>query len=155
MQVLLLQNFSTCFGRQAPIINEYKILTWQPPVQVVMVAGGSLLRHFRDETDSFLWCVGLTNLPPSCVVVMESGTLTSWNPPGQTVPVTGLIYLYLLPQVHQATEHWVRTRGVTNFKENRKPTDQQNHTRDMKESLYINCSIKIVMNCKIFEFSEI
>jgi len=29
--------------------QEYKILTRQPPVQVVMVAGGSLLRHIRDE----------------------------------------------------------------------------------------------------------
>ena len=27
-----------------------KILTRQPPVQVVMVAGGSSLRHIRDET---------------------------------------------------------------------------------------------------------
>jgi hypothetical protein len=38
MQILLLQTFSTCFGRQAPIIRRYKILTRQPPVQVVMVA---------------------------------------------------------------------------------------------------------------------
>ena len=30
--------------------QEYKILTRQPPVQVVMVAGGSPLRHSRDET---------------------------------------------------------------------------------------------------------
>jgi hypothetical protein len=30
--------------------REYKILTRQPPVQVVMVAGGSSLRHIRDET---------------------------------------------------------------------------------------------------------
>jgi hypothetical protein len=29
--------------------QEYKILTWQPPVQVVMVTGGSSLRHIRDE----------------------------------------------------------------------------------------------------------
>ena len=29
--------------------QEYKILTRQPPVQVVMVAGGSLFRHIRDE----------------------------------------------------------------------------------------------------------
>ena len=33
--------------------QEYKILTRQPPVQVVMVAGGSSLRHIRDETNSF------------------------------------------------------------------------------------------------------
>ena len=30
--------------------REYKILTRQPPVQVVMVAGGSSFRHIRDET---------------------------------------------------------------------------------------------------------
>ena len=30
--------------------HEYKILTRQPPVQVFMVAGGSLLSHIRDET---------------------------------------------------------------------------------------------------------
>ena len=29
--------------------QEYKILTRQPPVLVVMVAGGSSLRHVRDE----------------------------------------------------------------------------------------------------------
>ena len=30
--------------------QEYKILTRQPPVQVVTVAGGSSLHHIRDET---------------------------------------------------------------------------------------------------------
>jgi len=30
--------------------QEYKILTQQPQVQVVMVAGRSSLRHIRDET---------------------------------------------------------------------------------------------------------
>jgi len=30
--------------------QEYKILTRQPPVQVVMVASGSSLHHIRDET---------------------------------------------------------------------------------------------------------
>ena len=30
--------------------QEYKILTRQPPVQVVMVAGGSELRHIKNET---------------------------------------------------------------------------------------------------------
>jgi hypothetical protein len=30
--------------------QEYKILTQQPLVQVVMVAGRSLLSHIRDET---------------------------------------------------------------------------------------------------------
>ena len=33
--------------------QEYKILTRQPPVQVVMVAGGSSLRHIRDGNVSF------------------------------------------------------------------------------------------------------
>ena len=37
--------------------QEYKILTRQPPVQVVMVAGGSSLRHIRDGTivSSLIW----------------------------------------------------------------------------------------------------
>ena len=39
----------SCAHRQ-----EYKILTQQPPVQVVTVAGGSSLRHIRDETESVL-----------------------------------------------------------------------------------------------------
>jgi len=30
--------------------QEYKILTWQPSVRVLMVAGGSSLRHIWDET---------------------------------------------------------------------------------------------------------
>jgi len=30
--------------------QEYKIMTRQPPVRVVMVAGGSSLRNIRDET---------------------------------------------------------------------------------------------------------
>jgi len=30
--------------------QEYKILTRQPPVSVVMVAGGSSFHHIRDET---------------------------------------------------------------------------------------------------------
>ena len=33
--------------------QECKTLSWQPPVQVVMVAGGSSLHHIRDETVSF------------------------------------------------------------------------------------------------------
>ena len=35
--------------------QEYKLLTLQPPVQVVMVAGGSSLRHIRDETMMGSW----------------------------------------------------------------------------------------------------
>ena len=39
--------------------QEYKILTRWKPVQVVMVAGGSSLRHIRDETVvSFSTCFG-------------------------------------------------------------------------------------------------
>jgi len=41
--------------------QEYKILTRQPPVQVVMVAGGSSLHHIRDETvllQTFSTCFG-------------------------------------------------------------------------------------------------
>jgi len=34
--------------------QEYKILTRQPPVQVVMVVGGSSLRHIRDVS-SLIW----------------------------------------------------------------------------------------------------
>ena len=39
--------------------QKYKIMTRQPPVQVVMFVGGSSLRHIRDETvvsslDSFV-----------------------------------------------------------------------------------------------------
>jgi hypothetical protein len=37
--------------------QEYKILTRQPPVQVVMVAGGSSLRHIRDGTESSQYVV--------------------------------------------------------------------------------------------------
>ena len=37
--------------------QEFKILTRQPPVQVVVVAGGSSLRHIRAETavSSLIW----------------------------------------------------------------------------------------------------
>jgi hypothetical protein len=43
--------------------QEYKILTQQPPVQVVMVAGGSSLCHVRDNTivlllQTFSTCFG-------------------------------------------------------------------------------------------------
>ena len=41
--------------------QECKILTRQPPVQVVMVVGGSSLRHIRDETvllQTFSTCFG-------------------------------------------------------------------------------------------------
>ena len=35
--------------------QEYKILTRQPPVQVVMVVGGSSLRNIMDEISSLIW----------------------------------------------------------------------------------------------------
>jgi hypothetical protein len=47
-EILLLQTFSTCFGRQAPIIRSTKYWHGQPPVQVVMVAGGSSHRHMAE-----------------------------------------------------------------------------------------------------------
>ena len=39
--------------------QEYKIMTRQPPVQVVMVADRSSLRHIRDETTVFYVLVEL------------------------------------------------------------------------------------------------
>jgi len=36
------------------------------------------------------------NLPPSCAVVMKSGTLTSWNPLDHYRPVTGLPLVYVV-----------------------------------------------------------
>ena len=35
-------------------------------------------------------------LPPSCAVVINSVTLTSWKPPELSRPVMGLIYLYIM-----------------------------------------------------------
>jgi len=35
------------------------------------------------------------NLPPSCALSRNLGTLTSWNPLGPSEPVTGLLYIYL------------------------------------------------------------
>ena len=43
-------DFLYMFRASFPHHQECKILTRQPPVQVVMVAGGSSLRHIRDET---------------------------------------------------------------------------------------------------------
>ena len=36
-------------------------------------------------------CVRLRTLPPSCVIIMKSGTLTSWNPLDYSRPVMGLL----------------------------------------------------------------
>jgi len=52
------------------------------------------------STRSISWgkggrCVRLTTLPPSCVVVMKSRNLNSWNPLGLSRPEMGLLYLYL------------------------------------------------------------
>ena len=38
--------------------------------------------------------VRLTTLPPSCAVVMKSGTLTSWNPLCHSRPLMGLLCLH-------------------------------------------------------------
>ena len=46
-------DFLYMFRASCVLHQEYKILTRQPPVQVVMVAGGSSLRHIRDENFSF------------------------------------------------------------------------------------------------------
>ena len=54
MQILLLQTFSTMFRASCAHRQECKILTRQPPVQVVTVVGGSSLCHIRDETVSFV-----------------------------------------------------------------------------------------------------
>ena len=43
-------NFVYMFRASGAHHQEYRILTRQPPVQVVMVAGGSSLRHIMDET---------------------------------------------------------------------------------------------------------
>jgi hypothetical protein len=38
------------------------------------------------------------------------GTLTSWNPPGQSRPVTGLLYLLARPTLFYGSETWVTTK---------------------------------------------
>jgi len=48
----------------------YKILTRQPPVQIVMVAGGSSLRHIRDE----IW---RSEDPPATITTCTSGCRVS------------------------------------------------------------------------------
>jgi hypothetical protein len=40
-------------------------------------------------------CVRLTNLPPSCAVVMKSGNLNFLEPSWHLGPVMGLIYIYI------------------------------------------------------------
>ena len=46
----IIADFLYMFRASCAHHQEYKTLTRQPPVQVVMVAGGSSLRHIRDET---------------------------------------------------------------------------------------------------------
>ena len=88
MQILLLQTFSTCFGCHAVHHREYKILTRQPPVQVVTVAGGSSLCQIRDKTDSFVpnmakWGSTCNRnylyrwLPCQCFILLMMG---AWRP---------------------------------------------------------------------------
>ena len=50
MQIFITADFLYMFLASGAHHQEYKILTRQPPVQVVMVAGGSSLRHIWDET---------------------------------------------------------------------------------------------------------
>jgi hypothetical protein len=49
--------------------QDYKVLTRQPPVQVVMVEGGSSLRLIRDET-SLIW---RSEDPPSTITTCTGG----------------------------------------------------------------------------------
>ena len=51
---LITADFLYMFRASCAHHQEYKILTRQPPVQVVMVAGGSSLHHIRGETVSFV-----------------------------------------------------------------------------------------------------
>jgi hypothetical protein len=53
--------------------QEYKILTRQPPVQVVMVAGGSSLRHIREES-SLIW---RSEDPPATITTYSGGCRVS------------------------------------------------------------------------------
>ena len=48
---LITADFLYMFGVSSAHHREYKILTRQPPIQVVKVAGGSLLHHIRDEVE--------------------------------------------------------------------------------------------------------
>ena len=60
--------------------QEYKILTRQPPVQVVMVAGGFLLRHIRDETVvSFL--IWRSEDPPATTTICTGGCMSAFYTP--------------------------------------------------------------------------
>ena len=55
--------------------HEYKILARQPPVQVVMVVGGSSLCHIRDETvTSLIW---QSEDPPTTTTTCTGGCRAS------------------------------------------------------------------------------
>ena len=49
------EDFLYMFRASCAHHQECKILTRQPPVQVVMVTGGSSLRHIRDEVSSLYY----------------------------------------------------------------------------------------------------
>ena len=51
---IITADFLYMFRASSAHHQEYKILTRQPPVQVVMIAGGSSLCHVRDETTILL-----------------------------------------------------------------------------------------------------
>jgi len=62
---------ASCAHRQ-----ECKILTRQPPVQIVMVAGGCSLRHIREETvvSSLIW---RSEHPTATITTCTSGCRVS------------------------------------------------------------------------------
>jgi hypothetical protein len=53
-------------------------------------------------------CVRMTNLPPSCAVVMKSGNLNFLGPcrPRHARPVKGLLYLYLYISYYTPFNYW-------------------------------------------------
>ena len=57
--------------------QEYKILTRQPPVQVVMVADGSSLRHIRDETVTVSSLIWRSEDPPATITTCTGGCRVS------------------------------------------------------------------------------
>ena len=59
-------DFLYMFGASCAHHQEYKILTRQPPLQVVMVAGGSSFRHIRDKTVSFRFVPNMVKLGSTC-----------------------------------------------------------------------------------------
>jgi len=59
-------------------------------------------------------CVRLTTLPPSWVIVTQSGNLNFLEPSGHLGPVMGLIYLYHLDALIFQIYFWNKTLFVSN-----------------------------------------